>query len=44
VKQLDLMRPIYEGTSAYGHFGRTRQLDKFTWEKTDKVDALKSAV
>ncbi len=44
VKQLDLMRPIYEPTSAYGHFGRTTQLDKFTWERTDKVDALKAAI
>ena len=44
VKQLKLLRPIYEATSAYGHFGRTTQLDSFTWEKTDKVNALKKAV
>ncbi len=44
VKQLDLLRPIYEPTSAYGHFGRTTQLDKFTWERTDKADALKAAI
>ena len=44
VKQLDLLRPIYEPTSAYGHFGRTRQLDVFTWERTDKAEALKDAV
>ncbi len=44
VAQLDLLRPIYEPTSAYGHFGRTRQLDTFTWERTDRVDALKAAV
>ena len=44
VKQLDLLRPIYEPTSAYGHFGRTRQLDSFTWERTDCAEALKAAV
>jgi len=44
VQQLDLLRPIYEPTSAYGHFGRTRQLDTFTWERTDKAEALKDAV
>jgi len=44
VEGLDLLRPIYEATSAYGHFGRTRQLDAFTWERTDKVEALKAAV
>jgi S-adenosylmethionine synthetase len=46
VETLDLLRPIYEPTSAYGHFGRTsaRDLDVFTWEKTDKVDALKAAL
>ena len=44
VKQLDLLRPIYEPTSAYGHFGRTTQLDKFTWERTDKADALLAAI
>jgi S-adenosylmethionine synthetase len=37
-------RPIYEATSAYGHFGRTENLDSFTWERTDKVEALKSAI
>ena len=41
IAQLDLLRPIYRITAAYGHFGRTE--DSFTWEKTDKVDALKSA-
>ncbi len=41
IAQLDLLRPIYRKTAAYGHFGRTE--DSFTWEKTDKVDALKSA-
>lgn len=44
VKQLDLLRPIYEPTSAYGHFGRTTQLDNFTWERTDKAKALANAV
>ena len=44
VKQLNLLRPIYEATSAYGHFGRTTQLDKFTWEKTDKAAALVRAI
>ncbi|MBW7908678.1 MAG: methionine adenosyltransferase [Kiritimatiellae bacterium] len=44
VEQLDLLRPIYEATSAYGHFGRTEDLDNFTWERTDKAEALKSAI
>lgn len=42
VQQLDLLRPIYEATAAYGHFGR--ELDSFTWEKTDKADMLRDAV
>ncbi len=41
VQSLDLLRPIYAQTSAYGHFGR--ELPDFTWEFTDKVDALKAA-
>lgn len=40
IKTLDLLRPIYEETASYGHFGR----DNFPWEKTDKVEALKAAV
>lgn len=40
IKTLDLLRPIYEETAAYGHFGRT-STKGFTWEKTDRVDALK---
>ncbi len=44
IKQLNLLRPIYESTSAYGHFGRTGQFDIFTWERTDKADALRAAV
>jgi len=41
VQQLDLLRPIYAKTAAYGHFGR--ELPEFSWEKTDKVEALKAA-
>ena len=39
IKQLDLLRPIYKKTAAYGHFGRDDP--DFTWERTDKVDELK---
>ncbi len=39
VQHLDLLRPIYRKTAAYGHFGRERE--EFTWEKTDKAEALK---
>jgi len=41
VQELDLLRPIYAQTSAYGHFGR--ELPDFTWEKTDKAQALRDA-
>lgn len=41
VKMLDLLRPIYANTAAYGHFGREES--DFTWEKTDKADALREA-
>ena len=44
VRGLNLLRPIYEATAAYGHFGRTTDLDNFTWEKTDKVGALLAAL
>jgi S-adenosylmethionine synthetase len=44
VRDLNLLRPVYEATSAYGHFGRTDDLDNFTWERTDKVNALLGAV
>jgi S-adenosylmethionine synthetase len=44
VRYLNLLRPIYRATTAFGHFGRTRELDIFTWEKTDKVKALLTAV
>jgi S-adenosylmethionine synthetase len=44
-KHLDLNKPIYARTSAYGHFGRAPEKDGgFSWEKTDLVDALKSAM
>ncbi|MDF1859826.1 MAG: methionine adenosyltransferase [Verrucomicrobiales bacterium] len=43
IRDLDLLRPIYRKTTNYGHFGREDDLDALTWEKTDKVDALKSA-
>jgi len=42
IRDLDLLRPIYSKTSAYGHFGR--ELADFTWEKTDKAIALAAAV
>jgi S-adenosylmethionine synthetase len=41
IEGLDLLRPIYEKTAAYGHFGRTEK--EFTWERTDKKDALRDA-
>lgn len=43
IKTLDLLRPIYEETAAYGHFGRT-STKGFTWEKLDRVQDLKSLV
>nr|UPA71917.1 s-adenosylmethionine synthase [Streptomyces sp.] len=42
IRDLDLLRPIYSQTAAYGHFGR--ELPDFTWERTDRVDALRRAV
>jgi S-adenosylmethionine synthetase len=42
IKTLDLLRPIYNKTAAYGHFGRSEA--GFTWEKTDKVDALRKVL
>jgi S-adenosylmethionine synthetase len=42
VEQLELLRPIYSKTAAYGHFGRN--LPEFTWERLDRVDALRSAL
>jgi len=47
VDQLDLLRPIYKPTAAYGHFGRTAvdgYVNPFTWEQTTKVEALQAAV
>ncbi len=41
IRDLDLLRPIYSQTAAYGHFGR--ELPDFTWERTDRVDALRRA-
>ena len=41
IRDLDLLRPIYAKTAAYGHFGR--ELPEFTWEKTDRADKLKAA-
>ena len=41
IRDLDLLRPIYAATAAYGHFGR--ELPDFTWEKTDRAEALKAA-
>ena len=42
ISMLDLKRPIYRATAAYGHFGRTEQA--FTWERTDKADLLAAAL
>jgi len=41
IQMLDLLRPIYSKTAAYGHFGREEP--EFTWEKTDKAAALRAA-
>ena len=41
MRDLDLRRPIYAKTAAYGHFGRDDH--DFTWERTDKADALRAA-
>ena len=41
IRDLDLLRPIYAQTSAYGHFGR--ELPDFTWERLDRVDDLRAA-
>jgi S-adenosylmethionine synthetase len=39
IEALDLRKPIYKATAAYGHFGR----EMFSWERTDKAEALKAA-
>jgi S-adenosylmethionine synthetase len=41
IRDLDLLRPIYSATAAYGHFGRDES--DFTWERTDKADVLREA-
>ena len=41
IRDLDLLRPIYAQTAAYGHFGREEP--DFSWERTDRTDALRSA-
>jgi S-adenosylmethionine synthetase len=41
IQMLDLLRPIYTKTAAYGHFGRDEP--EFTWERTDKAAALRAA-
>src|SRR5690606_134799 len=41
IRDLNLLRPIYSQTAAYGHFGR--ELPDFTWERTDRVDELRKA-
>jgi S-adenosylmethionine synthetase len=41
IQMLDLLRPIYQKTAAYGHFGREEP--EFSWEKTDKAQALRAA-
>ena len=42
IRDLNLLRPIYSQTAAYGHFGR--ELPNFTWEVTNRVDALRAAI
>jgi S-adenosylmethionine synthetase len=44
LRDLDLRRPIYKRTAAYGHFGRSADDGGFTWERTDKVDDLRAAL
>ena len=41
IRDLDLLRPIYTQTAAYGHFGREEP--NFSWERTDRVEALRQA-
>ena len=42
IAHLNLLRPIYQQTAAYGHFGRSG--DDFTWERTDRVELVKQAL
>ncbi len=41
IEELDLLRPIYRKTAAFGHFGRREK--EFTWERTDRAEALRKA-
>jgi S-adenosylmethionine synthetase len=43
IQALDLKRPIYRATAAYGHFGRAPEEGLFTWERTDRAADLKKA-
>lgn len=44
IRDLDLLRPIYRSTAAYGHFGRPYEGGSFTWERVDRADALAAAI
>src|SRR5690606_17193520 len=44
IQTLKLLRPVYSKTTNYGHFGKTDDLNAITWERTDKVSALRKAV
>ena len=43
IRDLDLLRPIYRKTAAYGHFGRPAENGLFTWERVDRADQLRAA-
>jgi S-adenosylmethionine synthetase len=43
IKTLNLRRPIYKATAAYGHFGRPAEDGFFPWERVDRIDALRGA-
>ena len=44
IESLELLNPIFQKTAAYGHFGRKAEGNYFTWERTDKAQALKKAL
>lgn len=44
IRDLELLRPIYRSTAAYGHFGRTAEGGLFTWERVDRAEALTAAI
>jgi S-adenosylmethionine synthetase len=44
IRTLGLLRPIYERTASYGHFGRTPEGPFFSWERDDRADALRRAL